>query len=137
MRGNQLTTTQHERIIGAYLNGVKQITISVQLDIPASTVNDTIKRYKEKGSVIPAKRPGRPKKFSQHDKRALQRIIREDRFASLGSVTNQLNTKLNTSLHINTIRKYIHSDNIYSYVARRKPSLTKRHKKNRLKWCKE
>ncbi|RGB22590.1 hypothetical protein C1646_775840 [Rhizophagus diaphanus] len=35
--------TKCERIIGAYLSGVKQKIISAQLDIPISTVSDTIK----------------------------------------------------------------------------------------------
>ena len=58
MRGNELSKTQRERIIGAYLSGTKQRVISTQLGIPTSTVNDTIKRYKDTGSATSAKHPG-------------------------------------------------------------------------------
>ncbi|CAG8675119.1 15554_t:CDS:1, partial [Funneliformis caledonium] len=58
MHGNELFEAQRERIISAYLSGIKQTVISTQLGIPTSTVNDTIKRYKETGSAIPEKRPG-------------------------------------------------------------------------------
>ena len=61
MRRKELSVAQHERIIGAYINGVKQKVISAQLGILTSTINDTIKRYKETGSVIPGKHPGCPK----------------------------------------------------------------------------
>ena len=61
MRGNELSEVKRERIIGAFLSGVKQMVISTQLGIPTSTVNDTIKQYKETGSAIPKKCPGRPK----------------------------------------------------------------------------
>jgi DNA-directed RNA polymerase specialized sigma24 family protein len=52
MRGNELSTSQRERIIGAYLSGAKQRVISTQLGIPTSTVNDTIKRYKKNRSQL-------------------------------------------------------------------------------------
>ena len=111
--------------------------ISTQLGIPTSTVNDTIKRYKETGSAIPKKRPGRPKMLTQRDTRVLQRIIRTDRFSPIGDITNKLNSRLETTLHHNTVRKYLHNEDISSYTARKKPRLTEKHKKNRLKWCKE
>ena len=136
MCGNELEV-KRERIIGAFLSGVKQTDISTQLGIPTSTVNDTIKRYKETGSAIPKKRPGRPKMLTQCDTRVLQRIIRTDRFSPIGDITNKLNSRLETTLHHNTVRKYLHNEDISSYTARKKPRLTEKHKKNRLKWCKE
>ena len=42
MLGKELSETLRERIIGAYLSGTKQAVIAVQLDIPTSTVNDTV-----------------------------------------------------------------------------------------------
>jgi transposase len=94
MRGNELSTTKRERIIGAYSSGVKQKVISAQLNIPSSTVSDTIKRYKETGSAIPEKRSGRPKVLTQRDTRAPRRIIRTDRFSPLGDIINKLNFSL-------------------------------------------
>ena len=67
MRRKELSVAQHERIIGAYINGVKQKVISAQLDIPTSTINDTIKRYKETGSATPEKCPSCPKLLTQRD----------------------------------------------------------------------
>src|SRR2546421_161656 len=109
MHGNELSKTQHERIIGAYLSGTKQRVISTQLGIPTSTINDTIKWYKETDSTESKKHPGRPKLLNKYDTRALKRIIRTDQFSPLGDVTNKLNISLNIILHYNTVRSYLHN----------------------------
>ena len=119
MRGNELSKSQRERIIGAYLSGAKQRVISTQLGIPTSTVSDTIKRYKKTGSAEPEKRSGRPKLLTKRDTRALQRIVRTDRFFPLGDITNELNSSLNTTLHYNTIRSYLHDEGLGSYTAQK------------------
>ena len=137
MRGNGLSDSQQERIISAYLSGTKQKIISTQLNIPSSTVNDTIKRYKETGSAIPEKRSGRKKTLTQRDIRVLQRIVRTNRFSPLGDITDKLNSRLNTTLHCNTVRKYLHNEGLGSHAARKKPHLTEKHRKDRLRWCKE
>jgi transposase len=137
MRGNEVSKVNRERIIGAYLTGIKQRNISIQLNIPTSTVSDIIKRYKETGSTEPKQRSGRPKILNERDTRALKRIIRTDRFSPLGDVTNKFNTSLDTTLHYNTVRSYLHNEGLGSYTAKKKPHLTKKHRTDRLKWCKE
>ena len=137
MRGNEVSKTRRKQIIGAYLSGTKQRVISTQLGIPASTVCDIIKKYKETGSTEPKKHSGRPKVLTEHDTRALKRIIRTDRFSPLGDVTNKLNTSLDETLHYNTVRSYLHDEGLGSYSARKKPHLTAKHRTDHLKWCKE
>ena len=137
MRGNEVSKANRKRIIGAYLTGTKQRVISTQLNIPTSTVSDIIKRYKETGSTEPKQRPGRPKILKERDTRALKRIIRTDRFSLLGDVTDKFNTSLDTTFHYNTVRRYLHDEGLGSYTAKKKPRLTKKHRTDRLKWCKE
>jgi transposase len=67
MHGNEVSKTNQERIIGAYLSGTRQRVISIQLGILTSTVNDIIKKYKETGSAEPKQRPSRPKLLSERD----------------------------------------------------------------------
>jgi transposase len=137
MHGKELSEVQRERIIGAYLNGTKQIVISTQLGIATSTVNRTIKRYKETGSAEPEKRPGRPKILTKRDTRVLQCIVRTDRFSPLGDVTDKLNSSLNTALHYNTVRSYLHNEGLGSYTACKKPRLTDKYRSDRLRWSRE
>jgi transposase len=137
MRGNELSKAQRERVIGAYLSGIKQNVISAQLNIPTSTIYDTIKRYKETGFATPKKRSGRPKELSQRDTRTLQRIVRTNRFSPLSDIRNELNSNLNTTLHNSTVRRYLHDVGLGSYTTRKKPLLTEKHRNDRLRWCKE
>ena len=132
MHRHEVSKTNRERIIGAYLSGIKQRVISTQFDIPTSTVNDIVKKYKETGSTEPKQRSGQPKVLTERDTRALKRIIRTDRFSPLGDVTNRLNTSLNTTLHYNTIRSYLHDEGLGSYTAQKKPHLTPKHRTDRL-----
>ncbi|CAJ0758085.1 4351_t:CDS:2, partial [Entrophospora sp. SA101] len=186
-RLKELSVAQREQIIGAYISGVKQKVISAQLDIPTSTINDTIKQYKETGfatpekcpscpklltqfrkylhdeglvrvwrkpgeaykedciqptvkfgggtvmfwecfetgSATPEKRPGRPKLLTQRDTRVLQRIVHDNRFSPLGDITNKFNSHLNTTLHYNTVRKYLHDKGL------------EKQRKDRLRWSRE
>ncbi|CAJ0881231.1 7370_t:CDS:2, partial [Entrophospora sp. SA101] len=70
------------------------------------------------GSATPEKRPGRPKLLTQRDTRVLQRIVHDNRFSPLGDITNKFNSHLNTTLHYNTVRKYLHDKGL---VRKRKP----------------
>ncbi|CAB4396462.1 unnamed protein product [Rhizophagus irregularis] len=65
MRGKKVSKTHWERIIGAYLSGIRQRVISTQFGIPTSTVNDIIKKYKKTGSTEPKKHFGRPKVLTE------------------------------------------------------------------------
>nr|CAG8445562.1 6186_t:CDS:2 [Entrophospora candida] len=63
--------------------------ISVQLDIPTSTMSDTIKQYKETGSATPEKRPGHLKLLTQRDTtRVLQHIVHDNQFSPLASYSD-------------------------------------------------
>ena len=100
------------------------MVISTQLGILTSTVNDTIKRYKETGSAIPKKRPGHPKILNQRDELTLQRIVRNNQFDPFSDITSRLNSSLDTTLHNNTVRKYLHDEGLGSYIACKKLLLT-------------
>ena len=103
MHGKELTDLQREQILGAYLTGVKCLKILLQLNISCTTVYNTIKRYQKTGTPHPEKWFGRPATFSDRGKRALQRIIYQNRFLPLGEITSQLNNNLSTTYHPNTV----------------------------------
>ncbi|CAB5315070.1 unnamed protein product [Rhizophagus irregularis] len=110
MPGKQVSKANRERIISVYFTGTKQRVISVQLNIPESTICDIVKKYKETGSTEPKQRPGRPKTLKKRDTRALKRIIRTDQFSPLGDVTDKFNTSLDTTFYYNTVRRYLHDE---------------------------
>ncbi|CAB4385965.1 unnamed protein product [Rhizophagus irregularis] len=118
MPGKQVSKANRERIISVYFTGTKQRVISVQLNIPESTICDIVKKYKETGSTEPKQRPGRPKTLKKRDTRALKRIIRTDQFSPLGDVTDKFNTSLDTTFYYNTVRRYLHDEGLGNGQAR-------------------
>ncbi|CAI2191220.1 15989_t:CDS:2, partial [Funneliformis geosporum] len=46
------------------------------------------------------------------DNQILQRIICDNQFASLSNITDSLSSRLNTTLHYNTVRKYIYNESL-------------------------
>uniref|UniRef100_U9TK19 Transposase Tc1-like domain-containing protein n=1 Tax=Rhizophagus irregularis (strain DAOM 181602 / DAOM 197198 / MUCL 43194) TaxID=747089 RepID=U9TK19_RHIID len=122
MFGKELSETLRERIIGSYLSGIKQCIISEELGVPKNTVNDTIKRYKKTGSAH--------LKNAQVIQKCLPNAIHE-----LYNVL--LNSSLNTNFHHNTVRKYLHNKGLGNYTAQKKPLLTRKQRKDRLRWSKD
>ena len=135
MRGKELMNEQREQIISAYLADVKVLNLALKFNIPQATVYDTIKRYQETNSPHPEKRSGQPKTLSNHEKHTLKRVILKNRFSPLGEITNELNGKLNTTYHANTIRKYLDEIGFGSYTPRKKSLLTPNQELHRLNWC--
>ncbi|CAG8688788.1 10631_t:CDS:2, partial [Gigaspora margarita] len=132
-----LSQEQRSRIIGGYLCGFKPLHIAEALDLPKSTVYDTVNRYKETGSEHPNKRPGPQEVLSMRDKRSLVRIANQNRKAPLAVISNELNVQLGTTLTDKTTRKYLHDLGWSSCVACKKPFLDKKKALERKKWCRE
>ncbi len=76
----ELTTYTRGLIIGKHESGVSMTHISQTLGIPLSTVSETIKKNPERinGESIP--RSGRPRSYTERDRRHIIRIIRRDPF---------------------------------------------------------
>ena len=102
-----LTPDERSRIAGAYLCGVKPLTIAEKLIFPKSTVYDTIKRLNKTGSEHPPKRLGPSNTLSERDERALAKIVNTDRNLPLALITDKINTAAGTSLSAQTVRKYV------------------------------
>ena len=64
--------------------------ISAAIGISKATVQNIIKRVKKKGTPTPEHHTGAPKKLNERDIRRLQRIVREDPFATYAQINSQL-----------------------------------------------
>ena len=133
MTRKELSNGQREQIIGAYRCGVKPSIIAQNLDIPASTVYDTINRYKQNGSSEPKKRSGRPKNLNDRDMRAVKKIVLKGRRTPLAGLTDEINEYFGTQLCPDTMRKYIKEIGFSSCIACNKPLLNDKNAKFRLK----
>ena len=109
--------------------------ISLQTSIPKSTVSFILRRLKKNKDheYQKAIRTGRPRKLSDRGERRLIRHVSRDPFTTLASLGTP--SKSGSGLSLCTTRRYLARNEYYAFRPRRKPYLTKTHKKNRLRFA--
>jgi transposase len=122
----QLSIEKRSEIVGAYKLGHKPADIARTLGFPPPTVYTIVRHYRKSGSAQPKQRHGRPKLLSDRDQRALDRIVRKDRFQTLGEITTKVNVRLNKSLCQDTVRKYMAEAGYHSCKVCKKPLVSKK-----------
>ena len=126
-----------EIIIKKYHEKKTQIQISLDTDIPRSTISGIIKRYKESGQIGAQRngKCGRKRKLSDRIDRALAKQALLNPKAT--SRTIQTAVGLNAmNVSLNTIKRSLIRSGLSSYRPLISPSLSKRQKDVRYKWCK-
>jgi transposase len=124
-------------ILNMHSLGYSASKISVETDIPKSTVTRITRRanlHPDK-SFEPTKRSGRPSKLTKRAERALLRHVAKYPSDTITALSTP--SKSGYRLHPNTTRRYLQKNEIYAFRPRRKPFLTNKHKRARLKWAKE
>lgn len=133
----ELTDFEKGYIIGLSEAGLTRAEISRKTCIDWLTVDNTIKRFQKTGTTSFPKRTGRPLKWFNSDQRRLKREVKKNRKVTLKEITANFSTDTCTSLHVNTVRKYLHKSGLSSCVSIPKPLLSKANIKARLSWCQE
>ena len=133
----ELTADERSEIIGAHKCHNSIRTIAKNLGHSKSTIQDTIKRFKETGSLHPDIHPGWPKLLSTHDKRALNRIVAKNHNDPRAVITEKLEDMIGTTISMKTTAKYLNELGWKSCFKCKKPLLTESHAKARLSWCHE
>ena len=110
--------------------------ISAAIGISKATVQNIIKRIKEKGTPTPEHHTGAPKKLNERDIRQLQRIVRDDPFATYAQINSQSKDG-QIDISRSTLIRYMKEIGFGSYFAAHKPKLSEENKKRRLRWAKE
>ena len=103
--------------------------MSLQTSIPKSTVSFILRRLKKNKDheYQKAIRTGRPRKLSDRGERRLTRHVSRDPFTTLASLGTP--SKSGSGLSLCTTRRYLARNEYYAFRPRRKPYLTKTHKK--------
>uniref|UniRef100_A0AAZ3RZN4 Transposase Tc1-like domain-containing protein n=1 Tax=Oncorhynchus tshawytscha TaxID=74940 RepID=A0AAZ3RZN4_ONCTS len=108
--------------------------ISQALNIPRSTVQAIILKWKEYQTTANLPRPGRPSKLSAHTRRRLIRDAAKRPMITLDELQRST-AEVGDSVHRTTISRILHKSGLYGRVARRKPFLKDIHKKCHLKFA--
>lgn len=133
----ELTPFERGEIVGLYKGSHNITNISKTLDIPRSTVNDVIVKWKKDGLTSSSPRPGRPPIMNDRDQWHLNRLIRDDRQQSVEDLTKKFKEMGLKSVSTATIRRNLYELGYHGRAGVRKPFVSEQNRLKRLSWCKE
>lgn len=135
-RGSPTPTMLCKKIVEQYQRGVTQRKIAKSLQLSSSTVNNIIRRFKESGKISVRKGQGRRTILNARDLRALKRHCIKNRSATVKEIKAWAQEYFQKPLSVNTIHRAIRRCQLKLYSAKKKPFLTKIHKRRRFHWAK-
>ena len=132
IKGKELSPYMRGLITGKHESGIKPSHISQDLQIPRSTIVDTIQQNSTRNEGKSNPRPGRPKSYSERDERHILLLIKRDPFITYQSIRERTGLNLSSRTFLTILKKsgYGH------WRAKKRPKLTKEHAKLRLEWAK-
>lgn len=131
-----LTPFQRDRIIYFFQKGYSTSMIVDELGFNKSTINYTIKRLKETGSIYDRSRPGRPLISTTRDDRRLINLTRKKRMKSSTWLSNNWYLSSDKKASARTVRRRLQSLKYDWCAAVRKPRLSRKQRLTRKEWCK-
>uniref|UniRef100_A0A8K9XX01 Transposase Tc1-like domain-containing protein n=1 Tax=Oncorhynchus mykiss TaxID=8022 RepID=A0A8K9XX01_ONCMY len=134
MKNKEHTRQVQDTVVKKFKAGFGYKKISQALNIPRSTVEAIILKWKEYQTTANLPRPGRPSKLSAHTRRRLIRDAAKRPMITLDELQRST-AEVGDSVHRTTISRILHKSGLYGRVARRKPFLKDIHKKCRLKFA--
>ena len=139
LRKHQLTRVQKARCLGWLDQGVTQKVCAERLSVHLCTIKRLVKRHKatESGEVPNRKEgTGRLRKVTDVQVKTIKEALHDDPFLTAKAMKSKFKELGNLSLR--TIRRVATRDlDLRSYVAKKKPHLTKSMKQRRLKFAKK
>lgn len=124
-RGRGKTSEERAAMLALHQAGHCCAFIARTLNMNPETVRRTILRHRQAQALTFAPRSGRPKKLTARGQRALVRITRDSRMASLADLTRDIASTVDTPICLNTVRNNLHDVGYHAHVAACKPKLTK------------
>ncbi|GFV39595.1 regulator of chromosome condensation 2 [Trichonephila clavipes] len=101
----ELSEFDRGSIVGCHLCGKSVREIADILHKPKSTVNDVIVKWKRRGSEVAEKRIGRPKILGERSRKALKRVVKQNRKSSLVEISQEFQSSSGISVSSRTVRR--------------------------------
>uniref|UniRef100_A0A096LR72 Transposase Tc1-like domain-containing protein n=1 Tax=Poecilia formosa TaxID=48698 RepID=A0A096LR72_POEFO len=122
-------------IIALHKNGLTGKSIAARKIAPQSKIYCIIKNFKERGSIVAKKAPGRPRKTSKHQDRLLKVFQLRDRATSSAELAQEWQ-QAGVSASARTVRRAVLEQGLDSRRAAKKPLLSRKNIRDRLILCK-
>ena len=134
VRSKELSEAFRKKIVAAYESGKGFKKISKEYKISHSTVRKIVYKWRTFKTTANMPRSGRPSKFTPRaDRKMLKEVSKNPKMSSRD--LQQALATVDVKVHASTIRKRLHKFNLHGRCARRKPLLSKRNMKARLKFA--
>lgn len=131
----ELSTEQKNIIVDLSRKEYSGRKIAEILDLKARTVQNFLKRFKDRESIENAPRTGRPKKSSERLQRTLLRVVRENRRATLSDITTKVNNTGLLTLSSRTVRRRLFESGFKRRPVTKKITIGPRNREKRLRYC--
>ncbi|OAD75804.1 Homeodomain-like DNA binding domain-containing transcription factor [Phycomyces blakesleeanus NRRL 1555(-)] len=92
---------------------IEHIDRAAKLNVPKSTVQCFLKRYKERGTADNRKSSGKPQLLTPRDKRRIVSNIKKDRWSTLDDLVDDASADTGKNVNKVTVRKALHSMDFY------------------------
>lgn len=136
-KGPQISLSVRKLIIEHHGSGKSYRQIADMVRLSKDTIAKIVQKYKRSGSYIPAKRSGRPSKTTSRIDRAIVSRVDQERGLSAPKVAKQLESEFSINVTPQTVRNRLHKQGLKGRVALKKPWLSAKNVKKRLKWAEE
>lgn len=134
-KSKELTIAEKNAVVSLHKAGVKGLDIVRLCKKPKSTVYDLLHRFQERESLENRPRSGRPKALTDHDKRQMFRLVRENRRRSLKEITNIFSENGPVPVSESTVNRALTQEGYFRRVVKKKMRIRQENKKKRLVWC--
>ena len=104
----ELSDFKHGTVIGCHLSNKSVHQISALLELPRSTVNAVIVKWKRRGATTAHPQSGRPHKLTERDRRVLKHIVWKNRLLSVATLTTEFQTDPGSNVSTSTVRRELH-----------------------------
>ena len=132
VKRKEISQDIRNQAIGLLKGNYSLKSISQILDIPKSTIQYIVSRWKLYGNTDNCLRSGRPRKLQQRGLRTLKRTVKKNRWNSLKLITSEFKETLQTDISSKTVRRRLKDIGFRSCIPAKKPLISERNRKKRL-----
>jgi transposase len=131
----RISLTKRSRIYTLRQEGytVREIAASEQVSL--DSVSRIFKKKEETGNFEDKPKPGRPRTLSDRYERNAVRLITSGKCSTAVEVQRRLQTDIGVNLSVESVRRILRRHGLFARIKRKKPLLTKTHRKCRLAWA--
>ena len=131
-------STETKKLIVTLSESVKnKAELSRLLNIPRTTITSVLSKHRSTGSIENLTRNGRKKKFTNRDRNALKRLLKNNRRLTLQDITAKLDEWKTDTFSKKTVQRVLHSEGYKRRLAKKKMVVREANRKKGVLWCKE